>query len=130
MARAKLDGVLFETETSAEGKQSSDNANIKETFQDQDGNENSAFGRIKDIFEYTLHEDKVQVLECKWFEQVGENEKNHLFVYKESNRVEWQIKRFQHLNGMCAENFLMCPNDGPDLNVNEPRPEYNFLAKP
>lgn len=132
MTRAKLDGILFETEQSAERKQSSDNATIKETFLDNDGMENSAFGRIKDIFQYTIHDKTVQVVECRWFEQVGINEKTQLAKYTESTRVEWQEKRFQFLKYMCAENFLMVPNDGPDVPHSEPsrRMEYNFLAKP
>lgn len=130
MKRVKLDGVIFETETSAEGKES-DNATIKEIFHDQDGAENSAYGRIKEIFEYTLPpENKIQVVECRWFEQIGMNERNHLPIYKESTRVEWQDKRFQHLQSMCAENFCMVPNAGPDQNVDEQRPDVNFLAKP
>jgi hypothetical protein len=77
-----------------------------------------------------IHDQQVQVIECRWFERVGRNEISNLIVYRESTRVEWQTKRFQYLQSMCAENYIMAPNDGPDLDKEEIRPPYVFLEIP
>ena len=121
-----LDNTLFETESSSEGK-TTDNGWIMESFLDHNNEECFAYGRIKGIFFYDmpdpysrLDDPSLLLVECDWYERVGEAPFSLLPLIRLSDLQEWRAKRFQRLKDLWAENILVVPHEGPGHDIGNP----------